>query len=210
MSYLISSRDYLRRAEKCLEEQDRRFLFYAAFELRCGVESRHQEHLEAWDHIPSQKKNRWELNILGKTSKKFFATEDKIMRCEFRDNYDEVFAILYYTPVTSKLTNEAEKLGNYLHAMKQFRKESDTWWNEFRCSLDNILNELKVSVTGTLLGPALIMGNKQIVVTAEIPPEVDQSVIDKIGSVGDMTKIKVTYLDSLPHKFEERAIVWKV
>ena len=47
--YKITSRDYLSRARICLDEGSNRFLFYAAFELRCGIEARMREYLEVWE-----------------------------------------------------------------------------------------------------------------------------------------------------------------
>lgn len=47
MNNSCGSEAYLDRAKDCLEEGNPRNLFYAAFELRCFVERRQQDYLEA-------------------------------------------------------------------------------------------------------------------------------------------------------------------
>jgi hypothetical protein len=47
MPYGIHARDYLTRARLRLDEQSPAGLFYAAFELRCGIESRLRQYIEA-------------------------------------------------------------------------------------------------------------------------------------------------------------------
>ncbi len=59
--YLVNSRNYLLRARKRLDEKTPASLFYAAFELRCGVESRMQEYLDAQDHISQRRKRHGTL-----------------------------------------------------------------------------------------------------------------------------------------------------
>ena len=51
MDYRIHSRDYLQRARKRLDSGTPDALFHAAFELRCGIEARMQQYLEAQEHI---------------------------------------------------------------------------------------------------------------------------------------------------------------
>jgi hypothetical protein len=58
MGYGIHSRSYLKRARQRLDEGYPESLFYAAFELRCGVESRMKEYLDAQDHISESNRSR--------------------------------------------------------------------------------------------------------------------------------------------------------
>ncbi len=61
MDYKISSRDYLKRAKKRLDEGSLESLFYASFELRCGVEARMQEYLAAQKDVSKKKKHGWKI-----------------------------------------------------------------------------------------------------------------------------------------------------
>ena len=49
--YAIGSRDYLARARRRSSEGSAEALFYAALEVRSGVEARMQEYLEAQQHV---------------------------------------------------------------------------------------------------------------------------------------------------------------
>lgn len=205
MFYGMSSRDYLRRAEQCLESDDVRQLFYAAFELRCGVEERLREYLEAWDHVAKKHKQGWELTKLGAASDRAFKT-DRVMRWEVRDESDrEVIVVLYYTPVTKALRGNAERLGNYLHSQKVARPEGDPWWTEFKDLLLEIIGQLRVATRGTLLGPALKNG-EEILMNTSLPPELDPSMMYKVGG---LAHVHVGYLDEFPSELEEKAVVWK-
>ena len=48
MVYGINAESYLSRARKQLDEGTQNGLFYSAFELRCGVETRLHEYLDAY------------------------------------------------------------------------------------------------------------------------------------------------------------------
>ncbi|WP_173931670.1 hypothetical protein [Chelativorans sp. Marseille-P2723] len=103
MSYGMSARAYIKRAESCLQQNDPKYLFYAAFELRCAVEARMREYLEAWDHVSKKQKQGWEIAKLGSATKRAFKT-DRVMRWQMEDERaGETLAGLYYTPVTKRL-----------------------------------------------------------------------------------------------------------
>ncbi|MGI2856448.1 hypothetical protein ACRTDR_20040 [Shewanella algae] len=55
MSYGVSSKDYLSRAKELIAEDRIESLFYAAFEIRCGIEARMNEYLEVQKHISNKK-----------------------------------------------------------------------------------------------------------------------------------------------------------
>ncbi len=71
-TYEISSRDYLRRARECVREDSVSSLFYAALEVRSGIEARMQEYLEVWDHIAKKKKRGWRIVDLGRNVENSF------------------------------------------------------------------------------------------------------------------------------------------
>ena len=131
--YNISARDYLSRALVLLETTEPHSLFYAAFELRCGIEARMKEYLAEWEHISKKNKNGWAISKLHRDLEKEFKLGDKVVRWAVHDKSSDVLtAVFYHTPVTNKLKCEGEKLGNFLHSAKIFRGSQDDWWGEFR------------------------------------------------------------------------------
>src|SRR5208337_4569279 len=157
VEYKISARDYLVRAEENLAKGTPDALFYAAFELRCGVESRLQEYLDAQDHLTRKQKQGWRIAVLGATASKAFKIGDKVARYTIYDKDNEqLLGTLYYTPVTRALKEDAGKLGKYLHAMGKLHHQTDPWWAEFRALLEAIRHELFRSTRGNLLGAPLL------------------------------------------------------
>ncbi len=156
MYYGVSSRDYLSRAKQRLCESKLESLFYAAFELRCGIESRMKEYLDAQEFVSEKKKKGWKIAKLGKNIEKIFRTGDKIAEITIMDkNTGSIIDKFYYTPVNLKLKEMGEKLGNILHSMKKFRKEDDKWWFKTKKLLNDIYRELEKANSGTLLGVPL-------------------------------------------------------
>ena len=104
MSYDVLSRSYLRRAEKLLSDATPESLFYAAFELRCGIEARMYQYLEVQKQVSAKKKKGWQINKLATNIERIFRTGDKVARFAFRKRgRKKPFAVFYYTPVNSKL-----------------------------------------------------------------------------------------------------------
>ena len=212
MKYNISSRDYLERAYECLAENSEQHMFYAAFELRCGVESLMQQYLAVWVHISKKKEKGWKTAKLGGTIEKSFKLGDKIMRwAVHRKDSADTICVLYYTPVSAALRSKAQRLGNYLHAPKKFHEPSDIWWKEFSTLLDETASELSVANTGLLLGPALLKGSSKAVhMNVEVLPGTRSSfLIEQRGGVGKELKFSVDYLDKLPEPIELNAYVWR-
>ncbi len=93
-------------------------MFYAAFELRCGVEARLQEYLEPHEHIPISQRTEWNVSKLHKTATTAFT--DQVSRIEiFRKGDQSPLGVFYYTPVTKRLRQLAERFGEHLHAAKE-------------------------------------------------------------------------------------------
>lgn len=67
-----------------------------------------------------------------------------------------MIATLYYVPVTSKLKEIAQRLGDYLHAGKKYHAPEDRYWVVFRELLTEGSRLLEETTRGTLLGPVLI------------------------------------------------------
>ena len=143
MDYGISSRDYLDRAKDCLANDEPRALFYAAFEIRCGVEARMQEYLEVQRHISKKKRQGWQVAKLARNIEDAFRLGEKDAVIRVRDpESSEVLFEARYTPVRKSLQNKAEKLGNFLHSVKKHLPSDSPFWGELRKELEIAVAEL--------------------------------------------------------------------
>jgi len=64
--------------------------------------------------------------------------------------------VLYYTPVSKKLYRDAEKLGELMHCMKEYRDDKDPFWGKTRDTLTSIYRSAWISCQGALLTPPLM------------------------------------------------------
>jgi len=207
MDYKISSRDYLERARLRLDDGGFDSLFYAALELRCGIEARMQEYLEAQKSVSKKLKKGWQITKLRKGLEEAFNNHEKIIQIKFfKPEEKPPFLTLFYTPITPKLQKQGEKLGNYLHSMKKIKKSSDVYWENLRRELEIIYIELKKANYGTLLGPPMINKKTQVVdLNQEFPGprETAVRVIEEIKKkmiIGSKIKFYVEYLTKLPEE----------
>jgi len=168
-----------------------------------------EEYLEVWDHIAESKKRGWRIADLGKNIEREFRTGDSVVRWAVLDRTTRALIIcLYHTPVTRELRKRGEKLGNYMHSMKQFHPVDDAWWNVFRQEIAATTSDLRSANVGTLLGPPLMKaGTKQVKMSVEIPPGLDHDALMK-RLVGENVIVDVKYLPTLPKVLEPEASVW--
>jgi hypothetical protein len=196
MIYRIGARDYLERARVQLDKGTPEALFYTAFELRCGIEQRMRDYLEAWAHVSEKKKRGWKIPDLGRSIDQTFKIGDKIARFTIstRDK-KKVYGVFYYTPVSEDLKAMAGRLGNYLHAPLDYRDLNDEWWADSWLFLETVHAELKRACSGTLLGaPLLSPGGKQI----HMPMEADKKALNVKALIGDKVSMLVEYLEEYP------------
>jgi hypothetical protein len=194
--YPIGSRDYLARARAELASGRSERLFYAAFELRAGIEQRLQEYLEANESMRRSKKHGWKVGVLGAELERMFRNGDKVAEIILSNADGTYLGRLLHTPVTRSLRQQAKKLGEQLHAAKQFRPADDPWWSRFRASLEQTVVLLSEATTGTLMAPPLFqrstgMANWMIEI---VGPE-DRFLADRIGQ---HVVMRVAYHDSVP------------
>lgn len=71
-SYNVDIFHYLRRARKKLDSGVPDDLFYSAFELRCALESRLQDYLDARDDIAKRKKKGWKIAVSSRALEEAF------------------------------------------------------------------------------------------------------------------------------------------
>ena len=198
--YEVGSSDYLHRARERLDDKTSESLFYAAFELRCGIEARMQQYLEVQEALSKKKKTGWRIAVLGKITDKFFRTRNKIGEFSFFDkSTGKKIGTLYYTPITSHLRKMAEQLGSLLHAAQKLRGLDDSWWDRTRTYLGAVYAQLRIANLGTLLGVPLRnrkTGQLKMYYAAD-GSEAIHEYMKKLGLGGKLV-IKVRYLDDIP------------
>jgi hypothetical protein len=201
VTYGIHSSNYLERARRRLEEQTLEGLFYAALELRFGIEARLQQYREALSEITRQKlRKEWQVPRLAADLEKAFSMGDKIVEITVIDPVSQVpRAVFLYTPVNTTLQTMAGKLGGILHCQSEYRRTDDPWWKDTRDFLEQVCSELSKANRGTLLCvPLLNRATKQFSFITEVEPGQTEQAIQTVGSVGERLEIHVAYLDSLP------------
>lgn len=194
MTYGISSRDYISRAKRCLASNSIESLFYAAFELRCGVEARMQQYLEVQSHISRKKRQGWQVAKLGKNIEDVFKIGEKeaVLKVIAKDTGEIMFEARY-TPVKKSLRKKTEKFGNVLHAAKAYHAEDSPYWKELRAELDAAVIELEHANSGRLLGPLLLHPNRKSVdMKLEILTHEEQENV-KPMAIGVETILEITY-----------------
>jgi hypothetical protein len=194
MNYKISSRDYLERAKQCLSNGDCQSLFYAALEIRCGIEARMQQYLEVQDHISQKKREGWKVANLARNIENAFSLGDKdaVIRILDRET-KKVLLETRYTPVKKSLRKKAEKLGNILHNAKKYYAPEDEYWTRLRCDLEEAVIELEQANSGRLLGPLLRHPDKKnIIMKLEVPTPEEQE-ISKLIAANKQVTIEVDY-----------------
>jgi hypothetical protein len=194
MTYGISSRDYLARAKRCLINNGLDSLFYAAFEVRCGIEARMQEYLEVQAHVSKKKRQGWQVAKLARNIENVFRLGEKEAVLRVRDRQTkEVLFEARYTPVKMSLRKKAEMLGNVLHAAKMCHAPDSPYWKKFRADLEAAVFELEYANSGRLLGPLLLHPNKKRVdMKLELPTPEEQEAV-KCLAVGAETIMEVSY-----------------
>lgn len=196
-TYSVSSEAYLFRASALLDSGEAESLFYAAFELRAGIEARLREYVEHQLHVPKKKRSEWNLNNLGRTAKDTFKLGDKYARYTFyEEGSSRVVAKLHYVPITTRVQREAGRLGDYLHALESTRDPSDPWWAQFRDRLAFVRQHLWEANQGSLLGAPLKGPDGKI----RMPFVVDSETWSKLQDFkkGDKLSFNVEYLDTFP------------
>jgi hypothetical protein len=152
MPYPVSAKSYLARAKLRLQENTNVAIFYAAFELRCCVESRQEEYLTAIESIKTKVKP-WKIGETARALERVFESK-KIARVTYHIGSFGPYSV-YYTPVTKRLYDRAQNLGELLHCMKAFKPDDDSFWADTRNRLEQIYRDAWCACQGKLLTPPL-------------------------------------------------------
>ena len=146
---------YLIRARQQLDGDSPPHLFYAAFELRCAIESRLRQYLNARDDIAKHKKKGWHMAASEKELAKKFRDGRTIVELLLAVKNMSKELRLFYTPVKKTLVAAGDRLGDFLHCSKADLDYNDSWWSTTREFLEETFKELEFASAGTLLGPPM-------------------------------------------------------
>jgi len=198
VSYGVSSKDYLRRARRCLNTRTLQGLFYAAFELRCGIEARIHEYLDAQETVSKRKKRGWKIAKLARNLEAAFASGEHVIELTIITDNQRDGTAFYFTPVTANLRRMAERLGDYMHAMQRV-PPSEEWWSAMRDYLEEVFEQLYQANAGTLLAPPIVNAKGEMRLIHELlPGENAQETSALMGRPGTDVIVQVRYLDSVP------------
>lgn len=161
MEYKISAKAYLERAKSKLNSGLLEDLFYCAFNLRCGIEARMQEYLDPHEHIPKAKKKNWQLGNLSKACEQYFATNQQIQKVVMTapNGKQNVF---YYIPLSKELISCGNKLGNYMHNLKEYKGIESSYWRDFKKLLEETYEKLDFCCKGSLLGAGIVDSSRKV------------------------------------------------
>lgn len=202
MSYSSASKAYLDRMKSRLEEGTKEALIYAALELRCGVEARLKEYIETIEHIPKSQKKEWAVAKLGRSLESAYRTGDKIMIFTIRLHENSGEIQLLYTPVTKRLQDIANRVGDFLHAVRHELVSTGDWWKELRDLLDEAYPLLKLANAGQLVGlPLLHRPTNTTTMRVVFEGEDDRSALIAKLAKGETHVISVQYIDPIPGSF---------
>src|SRR3989442_12831616 len=128
-----SSKAFLARARQRVAEAAPERLFYAAFDLRWGIEARLHEYHDAAEEVATLSKLGWHVSGLEKGINRAYKLGDRIASLEIQaPTTNEVRERFLYTPVSKRTRQIAERLGDYLHYTKRVRPHDEAWFNGFR------------------------------------------------------------------------------
>lgn len=200
---MLKPRECLSRASEHLASDDRIRLFYAALELRLGVEARLHDYRDAAERAATLKRRGWKIADLAKDLDRVFRTGDKgVVFRVYAEEREGHYKAFIFTPVRRQTRQLAERLGDYLHFTSRTRINDDEWVQEFRDVLKGVATGLAFATTGMLLAPPLVTsgnGKKKITAITEVSGDAEAGeVLAVIGGVGGKVRIDVKYFDELP------------
>lgn len=153
----VSAISYLSRAKKLLRLGDKSSLFYAALELRCGVEARLKEHAAVAVGVSKTQLGHYEIRKLSKTVHEAFGFGDTFL-VVFLELVDGRAGQFIYAPVTTQLQSIAARLGDYLHAVPHERIVADGFWENLRSQLAEGCGLLELACSSEVLRPTFEHG----------------------------------------------------
>lgn len=210
--YSVDLYHHLRRARDQLDKGKHDGLFYAALELRCGVESRIQDYLYAREDISKKKKKGWKVAAAGRELDKAFTDGLRIVELVIVSTTSGEQFPFFHTPVGPELRTAIGRLGDLLHAQKETISGDSPWWSETREFLESTFQMAGTLAQGTLMAPLLQSPTGQISLQAYYHKDnpiaaafYDESPLTK----GAKIKVRVVYHDEIPPHAGPYLNYWK-
>jgi len=147
-----TARECLKRARELRQTGEPNQLFYAALEVRFGIEARLNEYLTAPGQSIRVPNIPWRLGPLKKSVDGLHGEVLRPIKVTFFDPTSGSPVICEYTPVTEKLRKVGERLGHYLH-YKPRRESPAVMAANLSALVDLGIAELTVATRGTFLRP---------------------------------------------------------
>jgi len=197
--------DYLERAKVALNVGNGESFFYAALELRAGIESRLKDYVQESSYIPKAKKKEWKIANLSRTIEDHFQFQKK----NLANPKEEVFQLLVieiqskkvvaefnYFPVSKRAKDIAMILGDYLHSNYRQGKMDEPWWERFKNVVKEGILELECCLRGNLLGtPLMNYSTGQVEMILEHSGDEEIEYIQRLFSAQEKICIIVNHLD---------------
>ncbi len=197
--YDSTSYGHLRRVIELLNQKDipPRNYFYAAYELRCGIEARLKHYLSAQKDLPKKLKTGWRIGVLGKGAERIFKSRDHILRFTIENARTHRVCVLLYTPVGRNLQSMGKRLGNYLHSLCDSDTKSLQWWDTLRTLVADTTVALFRADIGTLRGPPLVREGQhgtEMQLIHDFPDKgIGEAYLKDFGGEGDMLHTNGTW-----------------
>jgi len=149
--YDITTVGYLKRAERQLSSTRPESVFYAAFELRCAIETRARGQLLRLNNIPLKVSRLWNAEkIMNEVFKRVGVQETQKVSLVLKPS-GKLLDTFQYRTLTKSIIKEYAKLGDLLHLQRNEINfgivENKRIW------LKDILKEIKKVCKGCLLLP---------------------------------------------------------
>ncbi len=197
--YFIDPQSYLARAKNCIEKQTCEDLFYAAFELRCFVEQRQAQYLDAQKIYTKSIPKHWKLSKQTSLLQKVYESKQiQVLRWNIEGQPP---LEICYVPVSRQLLNSVARIDRFRHAQKHYRSPEDVWWITTRKQILELYKLCWLCNCGNMLSPALISSKKivgDIAIRIALSDNDDETNRHQDGMLG---VVEVLYLDSPPDKW---------
>lgn len=204
--YSTNIYSHINRGRIELDSGDKHRIFYAAFELRCAIESRLQEYLNARKELSKKKQQGWRVSKASRILERAFIDGVKVVQVRVTSSLG-VDIPLYHTPVTEDMRKASGRLGELLHAQKKIRSDNDEWRERTRDLLERTFILAETLSKGTLLAPPV--KSPEGLTHLDIYFSIDGPVADIFGEpcsfeLGQKVTLDIEYFDELPvesHKY---------
>ena len=198
--YAITPDAYLGRAREHILNGSAQSLFYAALELRFFVESKQDQYLEAQAEYAKSVPKRWKIGAQGKALEAIFES-NRIQQVAWSVKGELIYEA-HYVPLPPELRKYAERLGDLLHAMGEWKASDDPWWSKTWKDL-RVAYELAWQCNrGLLLSPMFLVEGHAV---GTMVLSADGDARDKLlknMEAGTMGVMKVDYLNAPPSAWQ--------